>query len=475
MIKWLFIFFQLGYISQQVAAQDLSEKVLRFIRSQQGFEKINTNPVNINIADESLDSVNLNQSQYLLFNNTSLYINNNGSSKVFVFDESNNKLKRIDNSKFEGYNYGAAVFFYKDTLFNIGGYGFWSTTGSLRYFDPIAKEWNIIKTNKNISFSRGVNALTFYDNIKHKLHVIYNDYSPEYIINKTPSKTLYYQCLDMKAKAWLENSKIINSSVAAELDDIKIIQETSNGLLVTSKKIGSNVFLDFENNKIHELKEQFITSYLQKLHDIEQYVTISKMNEFVIYDLKKDKILKFDVSKNLSKNLAVKIYQNDLLKFIKEYFYLFIQLSLIIILMILILYKSRKKEIHKLPSIDNQSEKNTLDFTNFIHSISEVEKKVLSLLISNSLSNKKASVEEINKVLGLEKRTYKIQNNMRAQIISSINKLFGAHINTKDILIERERSNFDKRYFDYNINQRYLQKMAVAIREMNKLHSAPRD
>jgi hypothetical protein len=465
MIQKFYMLVILCVIGLQVSAQIPTEKILLLLKENEAIGKINTHPVNINLTNEVEEAINLNQTQHILVNRGKVYLNNNGSSKLFLVDSVSLKPMRLDKTQFEGYNYGSAVFFYNDTLFNIGGYGFWNTTGAIRYFDTVGGEWNIIKTNKNISFSRGVNAISFYDENTSKLHVIFTKYSPEYIQNKNIPQTLYYQCLDMKTKFWLDNSRIINESFASSLDDLKILNETSGGVLMTSKKNEKTLYVDFSNNKIFSLDDQFITSYLQILHNRDVYLSISKEKGFKIYDITNDTIINFNVINKITSSLPDKIYREDYSNYIN-----WRHLPIIIIFLLLILIIYLFSIIHKRKLLGNfktteSNQINSSDFINFTNSLNDVEKDVLSLLISNSLSEKKASVEEINKVLGLEKRAYKIQNNIRAQIITSINKSFSAYINTKDQLIERERSNFDKRYFDYAINRRFLHKLSNKLKE----------
>ena len=69
------------------------------------------------------------------------------------------------------------------------------------------------------------------------------------------------------------------------------------------------------------------------------------------------------------------------------------------------------------------------------------------------------SVNQMNQVLGLGKKPVKIQNNLRAAAVLMINKKFKAYSDFPDDLLEKHRTEFDKRFFEYNILRKYLSKI----------------
>ena len=64
-----------------------------------------------------------------------------GTGLVFSLDSSNNQFRRIDNTFFLGFNFHSFSFVRKDTLYSIGGEGFWNTNSTLIHFDLKHKEW----------------------------------------------------------------------------------------------------------------------------------------------------------------------------------------------------------------------------------------------------------------------------------------------------------------------------------------------
>lgn len=61
--------------------------------------------------------------------------------------------------------------------------------------------------------------------------------------------------------------------------------------------------------------------------------------------------------------------------------------------------------------------------------------------------------------MGLGKNAQKIQNNIRVATILMINKKFTVFNGVGDELIIKERTEFDKRFFEYAVNKKYLHKI----------------
>ena len=105
------------------------------------------------------------------------------------------------------------------------------------------------------------------------------------------------------------------------------------------------------------------------------------------------------------------------------------------------------------------SEINIGNTNSFRQNITEVEKSLLDLLIANTSKNEMTTVTQMNQVLGIANKDTKIQNNIRSNTIQSINKKFNLYSALPDELIEKQRTEFDKRFFEYQIQRKYLNKV----------------
>ena len=86
---------------------------------------------------------------------------------------------------------------------------------------------------------------------------------------------------------------------------------------------------------------------------------------------------------------------------------------------------------------------------------------MLFSIIQNHKAASLTSSDQINEILGINNRIYKIRNNIRAATLKLINKKFIDYIGTNEDLIIRIRSKFDKRYFAYTINEKYITKIEL--------------
>jgi hypothetical protein len=69
------------------------------------------------------------------------------------------------------------------------------------------------------------------------------------------------------------------------------------------------------------------------------------------------------------------------------------------------------------------------------------------------------TVSQMNQVLGIYNKDTKIQNNIRSNTIQLINRKFTIYSGLSDDLIEKQRTEFDKRFFEYQIQRKYLSKV----------------
>jgi hypothetical protein len=146
---------------------------------------------------------------------------------------------------------------------------------------------------------------------------------------------------------------------------------------------------------------------------------------------------------------------------ISEYFNLLNGAIAGFVMFLVIFYTYRKKfgsKPGKKEDVDMSPLNNKMDnYKTFFTGIENEEKIILKVLAKNELIQKNTTTTELNNKLGIEKRPIKIQNNLRATLIGNINKKFNLTTTANEELIERVRSEFDKRFFEYKLNRRYAQ------------------
>lgn len=123
-----------------------------------------------------------------------------GTSLVYEFLQQKNEfqLKRLDISSFRGFNFWAHQFVRKDTLYSIGGYGFWNYNNTLIYFDKKNKGWESVKY-KNEG-PREVNyEVSGYDSVKDGIWTL-DLINPDKSTDGKTDYQLYF--FDFKTKLW---------------------------------------------------------------------------------------------------------------------------------------------------------------------------------------------------------------------------------------------------------------------------------
>jgi len=75
----------------------------------------------------------------ILKNNRMLFLNQRGGD-IFELN-SNDSLYKTDNSDIVNFFIDSNLFVRKDTIFRHGGYGYWTLSNFLIYFEDLTKEW----------------------------------------------------------------------------------------------------------------------------------------------------------------------------------------------------------------------------------------------------------------------------------------------------------------------------------------------
>jgi predicted CopG family antitoxin len=409
----------------------------------------------------------LSGSNNINFNGKTLLVGVNGTGRLYQID-SNLTVTRLDKTEYGGSNFGSSDFLLHDTLFSIGGYGFWNTNGALRYFNQNTYEWDIIKTNVNIPFANGINARSYFDPVNEKIHLIYNQYYPEYISRKIDGNAVcFYQCLDLKTKKWLQEPFIIHSKLTDNYSGLTFIQTLPDGIILNSKNYSSTLFINFRKNKVYKLNDSKYTEFIQLKNRIKNAVLLTTDSSMYLYDIANDTLNEYAIDSSELTVMPFPLYvtnTNFKTNWMDLLYILLIILSVGFGILFVIYFnkykKSKKNKQNDFVSI-NESEKKTI--SDFIQNLTEIERQLLELLVRNNWNNMNTSVNQINKILGTEKKDVKIQNNIRGEIINQINNKFLIYSSINDQLIDRQRVEFDKRYVEYFINEKLILKFPKKV------------
>ncbi len=441
------------------------------IRNLQNFQSqgvtINPNKFELKIVTLPIEmNCNVGAHHYLWFKNK-LVIQIDGSGKLFEINPGKSPI-RIDKTCYEGYSFKAFNFVYQDTLYSLGGYGFWVDNGLLRCYDEKNGVWYIATTKKTLAFN--TNSVKFYHDLEDKkIYLIYQN-PPLAATDNSQEKnlTFYVQCLDMKTKTWWNDPMLFNKALEGKLKNLeefnRAVFNTRQGLLLDLE--GEFKIFDFKNNKFKDIRHDKKINIFNSTYKPFNKIYYSKDSSIHILNSETGEIDSIPFGNEDIINTNIPIYlplpKNENLDDRSKYLISAIAIILLLIGFFIFQFKKMRENI-KVLTLKLESNKNSkISIQNqqsFKANLTEDENKLITLIINNSMEGLMTSVNQMNQVMQIEKKSIKIQNNLRASMVLMINKKFMVYSGTQDELLEKRRTEFDKRFFEYTIQRKYLSKI----------------
>jgi hypothetical protein len=119
----------------------------------------------------------------------------------------------------------------------------------------------------------------------------------------------------------------------------------------------------------------------------------------------------------------------------------------------------QKKSSDQLPRdiITKDSTSETNIFSDKLeHALNPHEMDFLKFIYDHTHSNNSVNIDEINRNLGIQNKSIEIQKKTRRDMINSINEKWCVALNTEQHVIDKNRSAFDKRSYEYFIHADFL-------------------
>lgn len=407
--------------------------------------------------------------QCLIKNNKGLYVALNGSGLLYKTVAINNQLvfERQDSTVYFGDNFDSYIFSYRDTIYSLGGYGFWKTKGLLRYYVEQRHEWEIIRLNREVPLKTDEKySLVWYDQPNGKLYFGFTKENNNTTTTKEPQNDFYYECLvlDLANKQWQELGSL-SPFLKNNLTSIVNITSGPYGEFIAFKD--RNLFLDYANNRIYQLSDSKQRELeLLPTSDGEKHVTYFIHSTFFSWITARNLFDSLIISRKDLELINEKIYTPGKTEAAESnetngnngFLWLLISLTAAVTLLIGYYWgkKSRKKN-----KINGNGEPNN---HNSAITFTPVEIEVIGAVFNNSSKGEYTGIDEINKALGVGKKNAEIQKKQRSDIITSVNKKYSYIKRGQQELIEKRRTEFDKRSFEYFIDPAKLNDAASFIK-----------
>jgi len=408
--------------------------------------------------------------QQLLKTGEGIFLTVPGTGRVYKAIIANNTIDfvRIDTTYFSGSNFLSLSFNIGNEIYNFGGMGFWNFNGDLRHYHHKAREWQVVELNRYLPWSYGTNMISYFDDNKAKLYLHRIESNPHQTKNKITDtileKTLFE--LDIKTGDWRELG-LLNST-----KDIQVIAQTPLGILDLNK------LYDVKNNLIyaHNYKREIMSLFFTSANPMG--ISITFCEDSTIYF--GNAYGRFD-SMLISRTRMSPIGALYTPKQPPGFFtavntsIVLLVLCCISLLALLLKKQSKKPAIIAIEPASLQVEKDNTKViveTNsqeqmvnpmvyksgkLVELLSDQEKNFLSYVYSHSVDERLTSITEINKTLGTSNKSVEIQKRVRGEIINGINQKLSIISKVKRPVIDKSRSDFDKRSFEYFIRKEHFE------------------
>ncbi len=450
------------FVTVHASAQ---KNLLRYLASQTGsFElqllnketKLVPTPLGLTCTDSRHD---------YMVNNGQLYMQISGTGKLFKIDSSLS-ITRLDNTCYEGYNYGSYSYIRNNKFYNLGGWGFWQFNSGLRYFDTTSKEWFREPINKEVQLARHMNAIVYPDKKNDLIYVVYQSYPNSYfkLQNEVKNDTVYMQCLNLKTNDWWQEPKIVNDKILLETV-IGTSAMILPGLGILTESYNHLYLINPTTQKLYEIENEIggtIMNYVASKNGLYFY----KDEKLHFYNLGLDSLVSITLSMSKFSEVSKPLYKKITPSFtsklkLNQLPYL---IALLLLFTISVVQFLKNKSLRKMQQnvVGSGFHKKSIEINKqleFSNNLTETEKSVLDILLECSKQNTPTSIDQINRALGVKNKEVTIQNKLRSDTLQMINKKFMVFASTSDTLVEREKTTLDKRVYQYKINERYLNKI----------------
>ena len=396
-----------------------------------------------------------------------VFLNPLGTGRIYRLELSKDSLiwTRIDSTLYTGYNFASLFFSIDTSLFSFGGQGLFNHNGNLRYYNEESKEWDALNLSQSLMWLSKNGLFQKVDTAKKQLFIEawpqHQDQALKTKVIQDLDRSLWK--LDIQTGEWTKIGFIIK-------ERMHIMAETPFGTFLNFNQI-----VDLDKNKVYTLRKSIVNKILTVLG------TSSKPKELAYAYCIDSTLIVGDLDGFID---SVMISRTDLID-TGEVFYtpieagfpikereVLIGLVFMFGAISLILFFKNKNNGRNQPPVfitginqseDIQEEKsdkeNRVVFRSgkLIDLLNEREKTLLSFIYEHSLDERLTTIEEINKVIGAAQRNPEVQKRLRSDLIGAINDKLKIIAESKYNVIDKQRSEFDKRSFEYFIRTEHMQ------------------
>jgi hypothetical protein len=397
-----------------------------------------------------------------------LFFNPDGTGRLYqaYIEKENGKIlfKRIDETTFAGYNFKSFFFDSNDTIYSIGGYGYWRINGMLRYYDSLKAGWEVKKLNHEIPIR--FEGQIPYGQVKSipsegdsLLFLVFRENSAannqEYLdsFHSFDSTSFLIGSLNIKSGNWITLG-YLNEKNLKFFELLGSLISLPFGEIATNDWNGQRGYylLSFIENKIYQISQQ--KEYILKswFHDSKWlqnpllYQVAYSSDSTLVFIREDLKRLELNLTKSDFIDTGMKIYEpvsSVSEASINLWHYAPLALGFILSGAALVaIYKQRRSRI----GIIGQP---------IVSKFTAQELELMQFL--SEQPEHTATTEELNTLLGTTKKSTDVQKKVRSEITRAINERYLELTLDDEKLIHQVRLESDKRMVKYEIDYKKYQ------------------
>ncbi|MFM6994839.1 MAG: hypothetical protein ACKOWO_06985 [Sediminibacterium sp.] len=410
----------------------------------------------------------------LLKKKRTIYIQLMGSGQIYSIQKKAAKqyqLIRLDSTFHSGVNFGSINIFYKDTLFQFGGIGFWKIKDYFTFFSNKTHEWELFSANKGVPvFQAPDKGILYYvDQSQGKFYLSNSTHQQDFPNTLTTYASDTCRVFDFKERKWTNLGKLNPTlkEIAQKSVDLKTIFGPylvfHSDLELYWLKFSTNQFGNLVLDKQAEFREKWLKIYKESPDYMYQFVLGSN---YYLIRIENDGKLTYETitlnDKDFIDIAAQPVYTNNpfasFLKKIEPGRPIIGNAFIVLIVLLLYTFYNKKFKKKKIPQ-----EVQSILYKNFFSSLTIVEKELIQSIYQLQIKNEQISIKTINKIIGVQQKDTITQNKSRSDYFLRINQKFKLATREIDSLIVKQREETDKRQYNYNINTDFIKEIEKLI------------
>lgn len=465
-------------VSNPLKKYEISLLDLLFSNSEDFSFTIDNNKFSLGTDLTGATFVNINKHK------NTVYIQPLGTGKLYKLNKKDNdyQIERIDSTIHSGINFFSKNIFVRDTVFQVGGLGFWSIRGFITYFSELTHQWELVQSNASVpvffdknhdaiiqSYTEGNNPRLYLSN-SYK----YPKFPESFDMIGTDSCYLY----EFNSRKWSrlgslnkELGRILygQNPHTFQFGKYLLFQSQLDFFWVNFEKNAWGKIKSKYNNELRQIWLSLYNNESKEGQNFGQYnFQFNIKNQLYFIRLNNKEELNFKTytinEEMIDFGNAAPIYSDKInyisiiTNFLDDYKTILLSILAIVAITIFVLKSSRRK--NKMPK-----EVVSILNNNFFSALTIVEKELIEVLYQHHLKGEALSTKLINKIIGVQQKDTLTQNKSRSDYFIRINQKFKMSTQHTEPLIIKHRDSTDKRQYNYSINPIYIEDVAKLLND----------